>query len=166
MPEDAAKFAVVIDRLVDTKSRRKRKALADRNILPSTTRKELEYSAALEKEVGKEYQQLRNSKKKHHVSKRATLSSVLLSTSSASAGQRSLRRIRKKYGISFKFMKKCHSQNFDRKRPTNALSVETAQKVKEFNRGDVSRTDPSPASVSLKTQEPKRVMEMTLKVVN
>ena len=35
-----------------------------------------------------------------------------------------------------------------------------------FNRGDVSRTDPSFASVSLKTQEPKRVMEITLKAAH
>ena len=75
--------------------------------------------------------------------------------------------MRKKYGISFSFMKKCRSQVFDRKRPSNALSTETVQKATDFfNRGDVSRTDPSFAYVSLKTQEPKRVMEVTLKAAH
>ena len=66
LPENPAKFAVVIDRLLDTKSPRKRKALADRSIHSHTSQKELDYAAALEEEVGKQYQELRKSKKKQH----------------------------------------------------------------------------------------------------
>ena len=64
-------------------------------------------------------------------------------------------------------MKKCHSQVFDCKRPLKALSTEMVQKATDFfNHGNVSRTDPSFASVSLKTQEPKWVMEITLKAAH
>ena len=115
----------------------------------------------MEEEAGKQYQELGKSKQKQHVRKRATFGRILLS---ASSGQQSVKCLRQKHGISFSFIKKCRSQVFDRKRPSNALSTKTEQKATDFfNRGDVSRTDPPFASVSLKTQEPKRVMAITLK---
>ena len=78
-----------------------------RNSLPSTSRKELHYAAALGKEVGKTYQELKKPKKKRHVLKRAIPGSILVSWST---GQNNAKHIWKKYGMSFKFMKKCRAQ--------------------------------------------------------
>lgn len=161
LPSDPQKYAEVIHRLIETKSPRKKQALAEKNILQHSTRKELEYPSAVLDEIGKHYEELKRSKKSVHSKTRATLGTILMG---ASKGRNSVSHIRKKYGLSFHFLMKCRTQNFNRKRPSNALSAETATKVVDYyKRGDVSRCDPSPASVSAKTHQPKRFMEKTLK---
>ena len=84
----SSEASVVTDRLLDTESPRERKALADRSIRPPTSRKEPDYAAALEEEVGKQYQELRKSKQTQHVGQRATLGRILLDNCKVGAVER------------------------------------------------------------------------------
>ncbi|KAL3861011.1 hypothetical protein ACJMK2_007104 [Sinanodonta woodiana] len=163
LPKDPQLFAEVIEEVVETvqfTSPRKKHALQLKNILPRFARREIAFSTAVLDEVTESYQQLKNLKTSAHNVKRAALANILLKANKRS----SINFIRKKYGLSYHYIKKCQTQTFERKQSRCAMPKETIQKVVDFfKRGDISRCDPSPASVSKKTHAPRRYMEKTLK---
>lgn len=139
LPEEASKFAEVVDSIINIESPDKRAALDARGIHRTPLRRKIDLNFHCQQEMKKALKETKSSRKTKDLEKKAEYCRVFLQ---ANRG-RPIIDLRKELNISWWYFQKClnglDKEPLKRKQRSDTLSPDVKNSVQNFlNRGDVS----------------------------
>lgn len=164
MPDSPRKYVAVLASLQNTKSPRKKTAMRNAGLMSPKSRKQLELRDEVYKNILTDVRGLQKSRSKRARQKKTSHICSLIKHIKQKRGLSF--HLRRELNVSWKYITKCSQLQDDgctNKTRKDALSQDVTEKVHAFyTRGDISKTDPTTKTVSKKTLQPTRYMEMSL----